>query len=408
MKQWTGLVLCVAAASVSVLLAQTTRSDRDLLTDALALMAQVKDTSSEWTAAQRTAFRNAEAKIQTARDQRPTTPPPPPPPPALACAPSTQTVQTSSPATMRATGGTGTYAWNASGGTPSSGSAASFSTSYGSAGTKTVAVASGTQTATCKVVVTATQPPPPPPPTGTLLFHDGWENRTELGCTLNGILDGNGGRSMTSWEDFGPRFPDLCGGSEPDAQVINTDSVDGSRSLQVAQKPGQENGTDFRMGQTFANQSEFYSVFYVKYASNWIWSTADHKMMIVMGPDYAQNIYLNVRGQGNGTPGYVVVHDLPADTRFDSSVKQISVGVWHKMELHVVAGVHGKIEVKVDDVPTAFPVTNEVGLKITDTNTGPSFISAKIDTTYNDGASIKGIMHQWFDNVSFYSGKGSF
>ncbi len=83
------------------------------------------------------------------------------PPPPLVCSPSNQSVLTGAPVVLTVAGGTGTYAWSATGGTPSAGQGASFATSFSQAGTHTVTVSSGTATTSCPVAVTT----PPPPPT---------------------------------------------------------------------------------------------------------------------------------------------------------------------------------------------------------------------------------------------------
>ena len=80
-------------------------------------------------------------------------------PPTLVCDPSNQTVSQNQNASFSATGGTGTYAWSATGGNPSSGSGASFITKYATAGTKTVTVTSGTQSDSCTVSVLVTEYP---------------------------------------------------------------------------------------------------------------------------------------------------------------------------------------------------------------------------------------------------------
>jgi hypothetical protein len=94
-------------------------------------------------------------------------PPPPTPAPAptpaiptLVCAPPAQTVAIGQTANVSATGGTGTYAWSAPGGSTITGTGAAFGTSYAAAGSNTITVTSGAQTATCLVNV----PPPAPPP----------------------------------------------------------------------------------------------------------------------------------------------------------------------------------------------------------------------------------------------------
>jgi len=78
--------------------------------------------------------------------------------PPLVCAPPTQTVSIGQTASVSATGGTGTYAWSAPGGSIPTGTGSTFATSYPTAGTKTITVTSGAQTDTCQVLV--------PPPSG--------------------------------------------------------------------------------------------------------------------------------------------------------------------------------------------------------------------------------------------------
>lgn len=73
--------------------------------------------------------------------------------PTLVCNPANQTVDINQSANFSATGGTGTYSWSASGGSPSSGSTQNFSTSYSTSGNKTVTVTSGNQTKNCNVAV---------------------------------------------------------------------------------------------------------------------------------------------------------------------------------------------------------------------------------------------------------------
>lgn len=74
--------------------------------------------------------------------------------PVLTCSPSSQSVNINVNATMTAAGGTGTYSWTG-GGTPATGSGASFATQWSTTGLRTVTVTSGTQTATCNVDVTS-------------------------------------------------------------------------------------------------------------------------------------------------------------------------------------------------------------------------------------------------------------
>ncbi len=85
---------------------------------------------------------------------------------AVACTPTTQSVYTGGTATLTASGGTGTFAWTASGGSPASGSGATFATTYTTTGTKTVSVVSGTTNAQCSVSVST-------PPVTTTACSDG-------------------------------------------------------------------------------------------------------------------------------------------------------------------------------------------------------------------------------------------
>ncbi len=71
----------------------------------------------------------------------------------VSCAPGTQSVYTNQVATFAAVGGNGTYAWSAAGGSPSTGSSATFSTQYSSVGQKSVIVTSGDKQAICTVIV---------------------------------------------------------------------------------------------------------------------------------------------------------------------------------------------------------------------------------------------------------------
>lgn len=93
-----------------------------------------------------------------------TVPPPPPPPPgSTACSPLAQTVLVNQPALFTASGGDGSYVWTAAGGVPASGSGTTFSTSYGTTGTKAVTASSAGVSAICRVEVTDTPPPTPTP-----------------------------------------------------------------------------------------------------------------------------------------------------------------------------------------------------------------------------------------------------
>lgn len=85
---------------------------------------------------------NDSATVQITKGQNPVT-----------CSPHSQTALTNQTANFSATGGTGTYAWSAGGGNPSSGNGTTFSTAYNAPGTWTVTLTSGTATDTCSVTV---------------------------------------------------------------------------------------------------------------------------------------------------------------------------------------------------------------------------------------------------------------
>lgn len=107
--------------------------------------------------------------------------------PPLVCAPSNQTVAIGAPASMNATGGTGTYAWSAPGSQTPGGAGENFTTTYQTEGSYTVMVTSGEATATCNVNV----PPPPPlvcaPPDQTV----------SIGVMAN--MNATGGTGTYSW-----------------------------------------------------------------------------------------------------------------------------------------------------------------------------------------------------------------
>ncbi len=245
---------------------------------------------------------------------------------------------------------------------------------------------------------TATGPDGTSPP---VLFADGWENRTELGCTLEGLLDGPGGASSTWWADFGPHLGATCA-NPPIAEVVTTEKHDGNRALQVNFEPdGSQNGPDFRIAQGFGNRSEIYARFWIKYSSNWVWAGADHKLAILGDDGGSQNVYYNVRGNGNGGTGRVVIHVIPADTLFEDTSTNVAPGVWHLCEIHVVAGANGRVEAKLDGRLLA--LTNDSGGNALSVNTGPSIGYVKLDTTYNLYAypsSLGLSMKTWYDSVA--------
>ena len=93
-------------------------------------------------------------------------------PPPVVCSPATQTVLVGQVAKLSASGGDGTFAWTASGGSPATGSGTPFSTTYSSTGTKTVTVTSAGLNANCSVTVNAPPPTPTPTPPPTPCSYD--------------------------------------------------------------------------------------------------------------------------------------------------------------------------------------------------------------------------------------------
>lgn len=237
-----------------------------------------------------------------------------------------------------------------------------------------------------------------------LIFQNGWENRTELGCTLNGLRDGLGGVSSTAWNDFGPSYPGLCSDVPPVAEIVTSERHDGNRSLQVNFQPdGAINGPDFRIGQDLGSRNEIYARWYVKYSSNWRWASADHKVAIFGSPSYSQDIYFNIRGNTNGGQGRVAIHTIPGGTVFSDPNSNMSPGVWHLAEIHIVSGPNGRIEAKLDGQLLNLRDEGSRGLNPLNVNTGSSVGYIKLDTTYNNYAyptSLGLSMRAWYDSVA--------
>jgi uncharacterized repeat protein (TIGR01451 family) len=111
------------------------------------------------------------------------------------------------PVNFTASGGTGTFAWTATGGTPASGSNSTFSTTYNSTGSKTVTVTSGTQTANCGVTVN---------PAASLTCTPGTQSVT-IGQTANFSANGDEGKGLYQWT--------ATGGSPASGSGVNFSTV---------------------------------------------------------------------------------------------------------------------------------------------------------------------------------------
>ena len=103
--------------------------------------------------AQAQAQTQAQAQAQALADAKVTCPAPVP---KLVCAPNNLTVNSGSPVTFTAVGGTGSYSWNSTNGQTGNGS--SFSATFTQNGSATVT--SGNQTATCNILVNVVPPAP--------------------------------------------------------------------------------------------------------------------------------------------------------------------------------------------------------------------------------------------------------
>jgi uncharacterized repeat protein (TIGR01451 family) len=130
-----------------------------------------------------------------------------PPAPTLTCSPASQPIVVGQPVNFTASGGTGTFAWTATGGTPASGSNSTFSTTYNSTGSKTVTVTSGTQTANCGVTVN---------PAASLTCTPGTQSVT-IGQTANFSANGDEGKGLYQWT--------ATGGSPASGSGVNFSTV---------------------------------------------------------------------------------------------------------------------------------------------------------------------------------------
>jgi hypothetical protein len=248
-----------------------------------------------------------------------------------------------------------------------------------------------------------------------LLFFDGWENRTELGCDQNALVDRDYNTAPPVDTGFltTPDFPALCTNSNgsPDAEVVEDIGPTGvqTRMLRVRQANHAGSGTEFSVDKTVsAPQTDFYAAWSVKYSPDWQWAAADSGIFII--GDAPTVVEFGVEGRNDGSPAFVRIHVTAVDARFDATVGQMSVGVWHLCELHIVSGPHGKIEARVDHEPVPFPALNESNASILDIDVGPMIARGQIDTAYNDGVFVMDHMTSpWFayyDDVRMGAGIG--
>lgn len=251
---------------------------------------------------------------------------------------------------------------------------------------------------------TPTPPPPPPPsPTGNVLFYDGWDNVVSPSgtCDFATVTDGR------AWDDYGPSSTCV---SPPVAQVVEGHATSGTRSLQVTFRPdGTNNGPDFRIVRDLPTRvTDMTLAWDQEWSANWVWASADHKMMIVGVDGVSQDVYFNIRGNGNGSScGRVTVHVLPAGTAMSDPNVQICAGRRYHFEGHIVAGASGRVEVRVNGQPLTLRTEAGTQANPLALNTGSGFSMVKADTTYNVysvPSSLGLTMYTWYDSVRWSAG----
>jgi uncharacterized repeat protein (TIGR01451 family) len=114
----------------------------------------------------------------------------------LTCSPLTQNGTTDDYLAFSASGGTGSYSWNAPDGSPSTGNDRNFSTKFSTAGNKTVTVTSGKISTTCSAVISA------PVCKQAIAYLNPATNVTETSATLNGYVDPQG-KPSTYYFEYG-------------------------------------------------------------------------------------------------------------------------------------------------------------------------------------------------------------
>jgi hypothetical protein len=229
-----------------------------------------------------------------------------------------------------------------------------------------------------------------------LIFENGWESQTSLGCGLQILLDGS------AWDDYGPSS--TCS-SPVVAEVTSAERHDGNRSLQVNFRPdGTQNGPDFRIIQSLGGaRTTTYARWYVKYSNNWRWASSDHKVAIFGDQSSSQDVYFNVRDNGNGGQGRVAIHVIPSDTVFSDPTTDMAPGVWHLCEIRIVSGPNGSVQAKLDGRLLNLTAEAGRGGSISNLNTGANVSYIKLDTTYNAysyPSSLGLTMQTWFDSVA--------
>jgi hypothetical protein len=233
----------------------------------------------------------------------------------------------------------------------------------------------------------------------SLIFQDAWDRAGGTGCDFAKITD------SSAWDDYGPSA--TCSGTPHVADLVTDERVDGTSSLRINFEPdGSGNGPDFRIVKSFgSNRNEIYARWYTKWSNNWVFAGGDHKVAIFgAGSQVTQDVYYNIRGNGGGGPsGRVTIHVIPSDTAFSDPTFNVTPGVWHLCEIHIVSGSNGRVEAKMDG--RLLNLAHEAGTSqsANNLNTGAGVGYIKLDTTYNiySYPSSLGLhMNMWYDAVA--------
>lgn len=220
-----------------------------------------------------------------------------------------------------------------------------------------------------------------------VLFLSGWEDSS------TNISDCSGGPNdalmdLGVWDDYGPGAGSVCAATPDIAQLSTVERHSGSRSLQVHFKNGDGgNGPDFRIVNALGgNRTNTYFREYIKWDANWKWAGSDHKTVIFGGGGQStQDVYFNIRGNnGGGATGRIAIHVIPSDTVLSDTTNGLVVpGRWYLIEGHIVSGVNGRIEAKLDGVPLTLATEAGNTVNPANLNTGSGIDYVKLDTTYN-------------------------
>ena len=280
-------------------------------------------------------------------------------------------------------------------------------TAIDGAGQKASCTFSVTVNGTRPAAAAAARPPATTTQPSGIVFSNGFEGDAPLGCTLEGLLQRT---TAQPWDDFGPHVGATCASGRQIAEIVEGNSCEGSRSMQVNFRPdGSQNGPDYRVIKTFGSQNEIWARWCTRYSKNWVFAGADHKVAIFGNSQgTSQDVYFNIRGNGNGPVGRPVIGITPGDSMFSDEGVQIRGGDWIVFEIHIVCGPSGRVEAKING--RQLKLRNEAGslqnINKLDPCTGDvGYI--KLDTTYNayNYPSRLGLtMNMWYDDIAVSAG----